>query len=204
MRKIIGVIFAFMGMAIIFSACGSETYADKLKKEEKTISRFIDTADIRVIYTYPDKHAFKDKEYFKDPKTGVYIHVIDSGTKDKIKEGDNVYMRFYDTKPLYTYPDSLISNDKQNIDEFAAMYITFGSGNYTFTNVNAIGGISSEYYMYYYLSPGCVLPLEYNLGNEAQVSLLVPFSNGSYYQQTSYEPIFFGRLKYTFRPDQID
>lgn len=203
MKKIIGVIFAFIGFAIIFVACGSETYADKLKKEEKTINRFIDTSGIKVIHKYPETRVFKDKEYFKEPNTGIYIHVIDSGTKDKIKSGDYVTMRFYDTKMLQTNPDTLITNDIQGVTEFAYMYMYYGNtSSYLFSNSNYIYSLSSEYYMYYFLSPGCALPLDYNLGNQAQVSLIVPFSNGSYYQQSgSYEPIYFGRLKYTIVPD---
>lgn len=204
MRKIIGVIFAFIGFAFIFSACGGETYADKLKKEEKSINRFIDTSGIKVITKYPDKHKFGDKEYFKDPNTGIYIHVIDSGTDDKIQKGETVYMRFWDLKMLQTYPDSLITNDIQSVTEFCYMFMDYGnSGSYIFTNSNYIYTLSSQYYMYYYLSPGCALPLDYNLGNKAEVSLIVPFSNGSYYQQYySYEPIYFGRLRYTIVPDE--
>lgn len=202
MRKIIGVIFAFMGFAIIFSACGSETYADKLKKEQKTISRFIDTSGIKVITKYPDSRVFANKEYYKDADTGIYIHVIDSGTKDKIKKGDYVTMRFYDSKLLHTYPDSLITNDMQNITDFSYMYMTYGNSSgymcYSYSSY-----YSSEFYMYMFLSPGCALPLDYNLGNQAEVSLIVPFSNGSYLQQSNYEPVYFGRLKYTIVPDEI-
>lgn len=206
MRKIIGVIFAFIGFAIIFSACGSETYADKVKKQDKVINRFIDTAGIKVINAYPESRVFKDKEYFKDPTTGVYIHVIDSGNKDKITKGSTVYMRFYDAKLLISYPDSLISNDLQNITEFSYMYMDYGnSSSYRCSYYNSSYGLSSEYYMYYFLSPGCALPLEYNLGNNAEVSLIIPFDNGSYAQyNSSYEPVYFGRLRYTFRPDETD
>ncbi|MDR2948358.1 MAG: DUF4827 domain-containing protein [Prevotella sp.] len=205
MRKIIGVIFAFIGIAIIFSACGSETYADKLKKQDKVINRFIDTSGIKVINAYPESRVFKDKEYFKDPSTGVYIHVIDSGNKDKITKGSTVYMRFYDSKLLISYPDSLITNDLQNITEFAYMYMDYGNSSSYRRSSYTSGYLSSEYYMYMFLSPGCALPLDYNLGNNAEVSLIVPFDNGSYLQYNStYEPVYFGRLKYTFRPDQID
>ncbi|MDR0823792.1 MAG: DUF4827 domain-containing protein, partial [Prevotella sp.] len=91
MRKIIGVIFAFIGFAFIFGACSSgETYTEKLKKQEKAINRFIDTAGIKVIYTYPKDGIFKDKEYFKEENTGVYIHVINQGNKDTITKGNTV------------------------------------------------------------------------------------------------------------------
>jgi hypothetical protein len=203
MRKIIGVIFAFIGVAFIFSACGGETYADKLKKEEKAIKRFIDASGIEVINTYPYRHAFKDKEYFKDPNTGIYIHVIDSGTEDKITKGETVYMRFYDLKLLVSDPDTLITNDMQGVMDFCYMYMDYGNpGSYLYSNSSYIYTLSSQHFMYYYLSPGCALPLDYNLGNQAEVSLIVPFANGSYYQQSSYEPVYFGKLRYTIIPDE--
>jgi len=196
MRKIIGVIFAFIGFAIVFAACSSDSYADKLEKEAKVIKQYVKDKGLIVRDEYPASRVFADKEYFRDPSTGVYIHVIDSGNKEKIKKGDIVYMRYYDTSLLISEPDSVNTNDKQNLDEWAAMYITYGnSTSYTTSDYSSSIG---SYYMYMFLSPGCARPLDFNLGDKAEVSLLVPFVNGSYYQQYSgYEPVFFGRLRYT-------
>ncbi|MFV0420371.1 MAG: DUF4827 family protein [Dysgonomonas sp.] len=196
MRKIIGVLSAFMGLAIIFAACSKDSYADKLEKEEKAIKQYVKEQGFNIIDEYPASRVFADKQYFKDPDTGIYIHVIDSGNKDKIIKGDIVYMRYYDARFLISEPDSTFSNDKQNYDEFAAMNFTYGnSGSYTKSDYSTS---LAAYYMYMFLSPGCARPLDFNLGDKAEVSILVPFANGSYYQQYSnYEPIFFGRLKYT-------
>lgn len=195
MRKVIGVISAFMGLAIIFAACSKDSYADKLEKEEKAIKQYVKAQGFSIIDEYPASRVFADKQYFKDPDTGIYIHVIDSGNKDKIKKGDIVYMRYYDARFLISAPDSTETNDKPNYDEFAAMNFTYGnSGSYTNSDYNSS---LAKYYMYMFLSPGCARPLDFNLGDRAEVSILVPFANGSYYQQYSkYEPIFFGRLKY--------
>ena len=196
MRKVIGVISAFMGLAIMFAACSKDSYADKLEKEEKAINQFIKEQGFSIIDEYPASRVFADKQYFKYPDTGIYIHVIDSGDTDKIIKGDVVYMRYYDTRLLISEPDSTYSNDKQNYDEFAALYFTYGnSGSYTSSDYSTYIPLSP--YMYTFLSPGCARPLDYNLGDGAEVSILVPFANGSYYQQYSnYEPIFYGRLKY--------
>lgn len=195
MRKIIGVISAFMGLAIIFAACSKDSYADKLEKEEKAINQFIKEQGFSIIDEYPASRVFADKQYFKDPDTGIYIHVIDSGNTDKIKKGDVVYMRYYGARFLISNPDSTYTNDKQNSDDFASMSFTYGnSGSYT--NSDYSGSLAS-YYEYMFLSPGCARPLDFNLGDRAEVSIIVPFANGSYYQQYSnYEPIFYGRLKY--------
>lgn len=194
MRKVIGVISAFMGLAIIFAACSKDSYADKLEKEENVIKQYTKEQGFDIIDKYPASRVFGDKQYFKDPSTGIYIHVIDSGNTDKIKKGDYVFMRFYDTRLLMSAPDSVYSNDKPNSDEFADMNFTYGnSGSYISSDYSG-----NKYYMYIFLSPGCARPLDFNLGDKAEVSLLIPFANGSYYQQYSnYEPIFYGRLKYT-------
>ncbi|MDR0823623.1 MAG: DUF4827 family protein, partial [Prevotella sp.] len=156
--------------------------------------------------TYPKDGIFKDKEYFKEENTGVYIHVINQGNKDTITKGNTVYMRFYDTKRLIAYPDSVMTNDIQNVTEFAYMYMDYGnSSSYRCSSYNSSYGFTSQYFMYEYLSPGCALPLDYHLGNNAEVSLIVPFDNGSTAQYNStYEPIFFGRLKYTFHPNETE
>jgi hypothetical protein len=198
MKKIIGVIFAFIGFAIVFAACSKDSYADKLEKEDKVLKRYIKEQGLKIRDDYPASRLFADKEYFKDPSTGIYIHVIDSGSGDKIKKGNIVYMRYYDTRLLISEPDSINSNDKQNMDEFASMYMTFGNAS-SYTSSDYSSSLGS-YYMYMFLSPACARPLDFNLGDKAEVSLLVPFINGSYYQQYSgYEPIFFGRLKYIKR-----
>jgi hypothetical protein len=195
MRKIIGVIFAFIGLSIIFAACRKDSFADRLEREAKVINQFVRDQGFKVRNDYPTSRVFADKEYFKDSRTGVYIHVIDSGNDDKIKNGDLVLMKYYNTRLLMSSPDSLNTNDQQNRDEFAEMSMVYGSGLYT---ANYDGRSLASYYMYMFLSPACARPLDFNLGNNAEVSLLVPFLNGSSYQQYSgYEPVFFGRLRYT-------
>lgn len=195
MRKIIGAIFAFISLAVIFAACSKDSYADKLEKEEKVMKQFVKDQGFIVRDDYPASRVFADKEYFRDASTGIYIHVIDSGSKDKIVRGNTVYMRYYDTRMLISQPDSLNTNDTPNFDEFAAMFMTYGNTS-SYTNSDYSSSLAA-YYMYMFLSPACARPLDFNLGDKAEVSILVPFVNGSYYQQYSgYEPVFFGRLKY--------
>lgn len=196
MRKIIGFIIAFIGFTIVFTACSKDSYADKLDKEEKAIKRFISNKNISVIHTYPSNRVFKENEYFRDPDTGVYIHVIDSGTDEKITRGKTVNIRYYDASFMMSEPDSVYTNDMPNRDEFAPLDIIFGNSN-SYINSNYSSTARKDAYEYMFLSPGCARPLDFNLGNNAEVSLIVPFINGSYYQQyTLYEPIFFKRLKY--------
>ena len=196
MRKIIVTVFALMGFAILFSACGGETYADKLKKESKAINRFIDDNGIKVLYKYPDKHQFAENEYYLEPSTGIYVHVIDSGIKDKPSKTDRtqIFLR-YDA--IY----DMLENKDVSGSNFSGVAMSFEYG----TSSTYYGTDYSTTYtaqMYYFLSQACVIPLELGLGKYAEVKLIVPFASGSSYQQGSYVPLYYSRLQYNFLLDQ--
>ncbi|WP_108822525.1 DUF4827 family protein [Dysgonomonas sp. Marseille-P4361] len=193
MRKLISVILTTAVLATCLLACKSETYTDKLNDEKKAIEKFIQDNDIDVVYDFP-KGAFPENVFYKDRDTGVYIHVINPGsdekpTKDPVTE---VVMR-YDT--IY----NLLNNDVEGIPNWDATYgITFDFGNSgTYTHSSA--DYTSNYY---FQSGGCVLPLEHELGNGAEVKLIVPFENGSLAQLSNYKPYYYSRVKYTFVLDE--
>ncbi|MDH6309774.1 hypothetical protein M2451_002042 [Dysgonomonas sp. PFB1-18] len=196
MKKIISFIFAMMAFAIVFTACGGETYADKLKKEEKAINRFIDAQDIKVLRTYPDKHKFADNEFFLDESTGVYFQVVDSGGKDKPSKTDpktDIYLR-YDT--IY----DLLDNEVIANPNYSGIYMTFKYGDPgTYSSKDYSSTYTSQ--MYYFMSPACVIPLEYGLGKNATVRLIIPFASGSTVQMSTYTPYFYSLLRYDFTLD---
>jgi hypothetical protein len=192
MRKIIGAIFIFMSLAIVFFACSGETYADKLKEEQKGIERFINDQKITTRRTYPADHKFADNEYYLDENTGVYFRVINPGNDDKpVKRKTDVYLRYENILNLKNENDTLAQNN------FQGSFMTFRYGN-TSTYMSSGTSTVYQYQMYYFLSQACVLPLEQGLGNGAEVSLIVPFANGSTYQQANYIPMFYSRLIYQF------
>lgn len=200
MRKIIGFIFAFLAIAIVFAACGGETYSDKLKKEEKAINKFLSENKISVLNKYPDSGVFAENEYFKDPTTGVYIHVVNPGTDDKPTKGKTtVYLRYSNIINMLTGDTVAKSNKTQGMDLY---YMDFIYGN-TSTYYNSLYSTTQDYQEYSFLSQGCVLPLDYGLGNKAEVKLIIPFVNGSVMQQASYIPLYYGSLKYTFINDDL-
>jgi len=197
MRKFIVAIFTLMGFAILFSACGGETYADKLKKESKAINRFIDENGIKVLNKYPDKHQFADNEYYYESSTGIYIHVIDSGGKDKPSKESRtqIYLRY---GPIY----DMLDNSDVSGSNFTGVAMSFEYGN---SNTYYGTDYSSSVYsaqLYYFLSQACVIPLELGLGKYAEVKLIVPFASGSTYQQSGYIPLYYSRLQYNFMLDQ--
>lgn len=191
MRNIFSWVFALVVVALLSTSCSSsETYADKLKEEKKQINRFLSAQGIEVLSSYPETGVFKENQFFRDPDTGVYINVVDSGNGKRASSTDlaDVYFRFYDTATLPVDDSSI---DKTNGDADGLQPISFIYGNtnsYTSTS-------TSSYYSYIYLSPGVTVPLKY-VGEGAIVRLIVPFAQGSYYQSLSYQAIYYGRLKY--------
>lgn len=191
MKNIFSLFFCFAAILLFSTSCSSsETYADKLKEERKQIDRFLSAQGIEVLSTYPSDKVFKENQFFRDPDTGVYINVVDSGNGKMASATDlaDVYFRFYDTATL---PIDKSTIDKTNGDASGSQPVFFIYGNtnsYTSTN-------TSDYYNYIYLSPGVTVPLKY-VGEGAIVRLIVPFAQGSYYQSLSYQAISYGRIKY--------
>lgn len=183
---------------LIFTLCitamscsKSETYADKVKDERKNINRLLSSKGIDVITTYPSDGVFAENQYFRDPSTGVYFHVIDSGNGNRASESDmaSVYFRFWDTATL-PIDKSTIESTNDNALGLQPVSFTYGNTNSYMIQTN------SDYYGYVYMSPGVTVPLKY-VGEGAIVSLIVPFTQGSGYQNLAYQAIYYGRLKYT-------
>lgn len=187
MKKLIGVILSLAILSTFFLACDSETYTDKLNKERKAIEKFIKDNDIKVVDKFPDE--FEDNVFFRDPNTGVYIHVLKFGDEEKPSKDrrTDVYVRYDSIYDLIENKVVGYPNWKGN-----AMYFKYGNTT-TYTSSS-----------YTFLSQGCVLPLEYELGNNAEVKLIIPFESGSSAQTSSYKPLYYSRLKYTFVPDEIE
>lgn len=197
MRTIIGSIFILIALSIAITSCGGETYADKLKREEKSINRFIDAQDIKLIYTYPDDHEFGENEYFfyKDAATVVYIHVISPGDTKAVpskERRDPVQIIFDEVIDLNEGDTLWYTNQYSDLMDFA-----YGDENTyqgTASNVSTVGGY--YYQLYYFMSRALAVPLDYGLGHNAEVKLIVPFAGGSAYQKYDYKPFYYARVKY--------
>ncbi|QIK53749.1 DUF4827 domain-containing protein [Dysgonomonas sp. HDW5B] len=189
MRKVLGLICFIIGLCVVFAACSSsETYADKLKNERKNISRFINEHNIVVLNQYPASGVFKENEYFRDPLTGVYINVIDSGNGNRASSSkrSEVNVRFWDAMTLPTADSDTISN---NVAGLQPISLTYGIvATYSSSNTNSLD--------YYYLSTGITAPLQY-VGENARVRLIVPFATGSTYQLAAFKAMYYTQLQYT-------
>jgi hypothetical protein len=198
MKKIISVtIIAVCFCFFILPSCDdTETYADKLKKERSAINRFLSAMQIKVIEEYPKDRLFEEKEFFLDPNSGVYFHVIDSGNGRKATAGRTVYVRYKQTGSMIVASSTEDFTDSNTATPQDYLYFTYGDAT-TYIDYTA----SSTYSNYMYKSEGVIAPLKY-LGDSAIVQLIVPFKVGSGYQQSSYEAIYFGWLFYDFRKEQ--
>lgn len=192
MKKLIGIILSVTFIACFF-ACDTETYTDKLNKERKAIEKFIADNDIDVVYEFPEG-PFKENVYFKDRDTGIYIHVVDPGNDERPTKDPRtpVYLR-YDT--VYNLVD-MTPEAYPNITSEGGVSFRYGNSN-TYTSTS-----SSSSAAYVVLSQGCVIPLDYGLGNNAVIKLIVPFESGSTYQLDNYKTLYFSRLKYRFVLDK--
>ena len=189
MRKGLGLICFIIGLCVVFAACSSsETYADKLKNERKNISRFINEHDIVVLNSYPASGVFKENEYFRDPLTGVYINVIDSGNGNRasVSKRSEVNVRF---DGAMTLPASESDTTTNNVAGLQPISFTYGiTATYSNTNTSSLD--------YYYLSTGITAPLLY-VGENARVRLIVPFASGSNYQLAAFKALYYTQLHYT-------
>ena len=190
MRKIIGVIFTFAILVAVFAACNNdETYADKLKNESKAIDRFIEEKGLKILSSMPSDYVFAEDEYYKDDESGIYLRIINRGDINKMASKETqslVYFRYYKTLRFSTEDTTTYSNN----GAYDPIKFTYGDAN-TYTDYYA-----SSDYAYSFMSPACAFPLDY-VGEDGEVSLIVPFANGSALQQRNYEPLFYGRIKYT-------
>jgi FKBP-type peptidyl-prolyl cis-trans isomerase len=99
MKKIVHIAICFC--AIILPSCDdTETYADKLRKEQEVISFFFDQNDREIIREYPENGVFGKGEFFFEPQSGVYFHVIDSGNGRRATTGRQVYVRYHNAGSL--------------------------------------------------------------------------------------------------------
>lgn len=197
MKKIILFATSIICIMTIISSCkDNETYADKLNKETKAIEKFISKNDITVLTSFPEDSIFGDKEYFKDKNTGVYFSIKDWGEgtiNDTIKTGERAYLRYPKLNKLLVSDDTISGNTLHE----AWIEVTYGDESTYMISPSSTSGIDL-YIRLPLLSPGSVLPLKYGVRHKGIVSLIIPFSSGSYTQQSEYQPMYIEELRYRF------
>ena len=193
MNKILGSSLMMTAVLLITSCDKTQSYADMLKAEEKAIERLMDEEDIVVLKEYPADGVFKENEFYQ-MDNDVYINVIDSGNGNRIgTKRQNVNSRFV---------VRFFKSDTLELDGFASsrLPVTFSYQKYTEdyyiggydqndTNVDAV--------MSSFICEGLASGLQH-VGDSAVVKLIVPFKVGPSSFQSSGEPLYFPKVRYTF------
>lgn len=192
MKKTIFLVFTSICAIIAISSCSKTvTYADKLKDERKAISRFLSDHDIDVLDKFPADSTFAKNEYFKDENTGVYFRVDNWGTGEKVADKADVFLRYTEDNILLVSDDTIPGN----LGHDYWIRVTYGDES---TYMKSTVTDKGDNFSMYLLSAGSILPLKYGVRHGGIVSLIIPFSSGSYIQQYQYEPIFIEELRYRF------
>ena len=196
-----------MGMALLTAAvltltsCGkNESFASRQKAERKAVEKFINERGIEVLYRYPASGVFGKNQYFLindgQNEGRVYLHVVDSGNGNRAVRGRTEVLMRCSGEHFFKRDTSEKFNTFVNVAgpiEFVygtAHYVSsqgrYGSGNNVIYNPAG-----------YYLGPGVESALRY-VGENATVSLIVCFEDGSAQQLDAYEPLFYDRVTFRF------
>ena len=172
MQKSRFIILLLIGLMIASSACNNQKSPQELLKEEnKAIDRFINKNGFIILSEYPKDKIFKEKEFFHDA-TGLYIHVIDSGNGTRAKVNQTILGRYFGMVRFKNDTSMYVSQYQP--DEFV-----YGRG--TFTKEACAAW---EYALQY-------------VGDESEVSLIIPSKLGTYSNKMNYYPVYIESLKFT-------
>lgn len=179
-------------------SCGkTKSYTDMLNDEKKAINRLIDERGLEILSDFPKDSIFKENQYVK-LKSGLYLNIIDKGSDQRaVLYSTKVYYRcnmhfFLDT-------DTVMGNYGPHSNGTNMFPIGYPSGfaeSVPFTYGEGSSADSSSP-SYMYVSDGLNEALQY-VGDRGKVSLIVPFSIGTYYDQSQGNPIHYEILEYIF------
>lgn len=172
-------------LAMFVASCEREvtTYADVLEAEKIIVDSFMVKHGFKVLKEYPKEGAFGDKEFVL-LENGVYLHVIDSGNGKRPVHGTRISSL---AKGLIFGNGGTTGFDGfQPNDQWAKWPLVFESGR-----------VGSPYNDTRFLGEGYTSVMSY-VGDSSSVSLIVPFAVGSLYQLSTYMPIYFEKVNFTF------
>ena len=194
----------FIGMALLIAAvltsCDSDSFASRQKAERKAVDKFINERGIEVLHRYPASGVFGKNQYFliNDGlnEGRVYLHVVDSGNGNRAVQGRTEVLMRCSGEYFFNRDTSVKFSTYGN--DFSPIEFIYGTAYYTSMQGKTSYGKQRIYNLAgYYLSAGIESALRY-VGEDATVSLLVCFEDGSAQQQDDYEPIYFDRVTFRF------
>ena len=195
MKKATVLVIAIAACFSLMISCEkSETYADKVRKERRAISHFIDERGINTLDQYPKNGVFAENEFFLEPVSGIYFHVVDSGNGRKATTGRVIDVRYKEAGSIISQPTFPETNNDGKGNQDILTFTYEDPSTYIDSQSNTYSGFA-------YKSPGIIVPLQY-VGDNAIIKIIVPFKSGSGLQQITYEPVYIGHLAYDFREEQ--
>lgn len=185
MKKCFNVLIFCYSLIFMLSSCEAEktTYLDKREEEQAIIDTFMDENGLTVLKEYPEDGVFGEKEYVL-LDNGVYLHVIDSGNGNRPVKGTKILSvakgQFLGVEESNSHFDGF-----QADDEWAKWPLKFKYD------------IPQYYNDDNFLCNGYVSAMKY-VGDHSSVSMIVPFTYGSGYQLSTYLPIYYEKVDFTF------
>ncbi len=188
MKKSTYIILSLIALTILGSSCNKrKTYADLLKEENKAIDKFIAKNKLVILDAFPKNGTFKEKEFYRDPATGVYYSIVEVGdtiNTKKAKDGSEVHVRFKGLK-YFSKNDSIEYNNYDPIRSPFPESFTY-RGPVTMLNRS----------LYSSTTAGWAVPLQH-VGRNGKVRMIVPFNMGSQGDQQAYTPTYYDIVQYT-------
>ncbi|ULB35603.1 MULTISPECIES: DUF4827 family protein [Proteiniphilum] len=186
MKKINIIPFLLIGLLILIISCNDrKSYADYLKDESRAINLFIAKNNFAILDKFPENGNFEEKEFYKDPNTGVYFNIISYGdTTDskqwRVQWREKVFIRFKGLQYFMSNDTIRYSNSQSTFPEELEFL-----GPVTSSNKNSYG------------TPAWAVPLLY-IGHNGKVKMIVPFEVGSSYDRSQYQPTYYDEVSYRF------
>lgn len=176
---------------MVVSCDKTKSYTERLKDERKAIDRLIDHEGFKILKNYPSDGVFKENEFVK-LDNDVYLNVIDSGNGNRAVLGTTKVFCRFEAKGI------LDSDTAYNM----VNNLTYGPGYYGFPTefvfgYNVYSGESRSYDPDLFVGEGLATAL-YHVGEGATVRMIVPFKRMGNCFQSSYVPVYFSKVKYTF------
>lgn len=190
MKRGFYILMILCAALMVVSCDKTKSYTERLKDERKAIDRLIDREGIKVLKDYPADGVFKENEFVK-LDNDVYLNVIDSGNGERAVLGQTKVLCRFEANGILDADTSIYVNN-----------LIYGVGYYGYPTefifgYNVYSGETRSYPPDYFVGEGLATGL-YHVGNEALIKLIVPFKRMGTTFQSSYSPIYYSKVKYTF------
>lgn len=190
MKKIYYIVLCLLAVMTVTTSCNKrKTYAELLKDETKAIEKFISENKLVILTEYPANSVFKPTEFYRDPATGVYFNVVETGNiaeANKVKEGEEVYIRFSGLRYFTSDKDT---TKYTNLDPIRSPFpqTLIYRGPVTMRNRSLYSSTTSAW----------AVPLTH-VGHGGKVKMIVPFNMGSSSDQSNYSTTYYDNVQYRF------